>query len=185
MRDTHFTATASGVRFPSICVPDGAGPVPIAASPPPSPRLHPASTPARTTPSRTLRHTVLGRYTPRNRSTSLAPLPVRLASRGFSVASADLDGIRRCLGTRLLVVCVAGVSTTSGIGKRGVCIGSLCRSEPRESCGLKLGVCAWFGSRALCLWPLWGDVADTSRLLVRISRSRGRSPCSRSARRTG
>src|SRR6478752_3719908 len=38
----------------------------------PPPRLHPASTPARTTPSRTLRHISLGRYTARKSSTSLA-----------------------------------------------------------------------------------------------------------------
>jgi hypothetical protein len=37
------------------------------------PRLHPASAPARTTPSRTLRHISLGRYTPQKGSTSLAP----------------------------------------------------------------------------------------------------------------
>src|SRR3954471_14500865 len=43
----------------------------------PPPRLHPASTPARTTPRRTLwtlRHIPLGRYTPRNGSTSVPPL---------------------------------------------------------------------------------------------------------------
>ena len=38
------------------------------------PKLHAASAPASTTPSKTLRHISQGRYTPRKRSTSLAPL---------------------------------------------------------------------------------------------------------------
>ena len=48
-------------------------PVPVAdPAPLPPARLHPASTPARMTPSRTLRHISVGRYTPQNGSISLA-----------------------------------------------------------------------------------------------------------------
>ena len=51
--------------------PDEAFPPLGALTAPPPPKLHPASTPASTTPIATLRHIPLGRYTPRNSSTSL------------------------------------------------------------------------------------------------------------------
>ena len=76
----------------SVCLSDRAGLAPPPVRPPLAPsRLHPASTAVKTTPTRTLRHISLRRYTPRKGSTSLASRTApqggsRTSARSFTVA---------------------------------------------------------------------------------------------------
>ena len=58
------TVPVSGTGTPTLTV--------LAARPLPPPKLHPATNQQTTTPSKTLRHIVLGRYTSRRSSTIVA-----------------------------------------------------------------------------------------------------------------